>query len=94
MVTHIIALQARVKKFYELSERARDMPKDDVKVDLSAGPMLRQGMFEGGEETMYVLPCWNPVQACTSRYKWYHTHASLYKLVQVVLYPMQVIVHT
>jgi hypothetical protein len=37
------APQARVKKFYELSERARDLPKDDVKVDLSAGPMLRQG---------------------------------------------------
>lgn len=35
--------QARVQRFYELSEKIRDVPEADLKVDFGANKMVRQG---------------------------------------------------
>jgi len=37
--------QARVRRYYELVDRSRDVPDADTKVDFATSGMMRQGMF-------------------------------------------------
>eukprot|EP00967_Tisochrysis_lutea_P089182 scaffold126836_cov23-Tisochrysis_lutea.AAC.1 len=44
--------QARVRRYYELVDRSRDMPEADTKIDFAAAGMMRQGEDTGGVYTL------------------------------------------
>ena len=46
--------QARVNAFVELTERTRDMPKEDLKADFGQKGMIRQGV--GGQGSLETPP--------------------------------------